>query len=224
MPVESEVELYGPVKALLERQGFVVKGEIGDCDLVAVRGDEVPVVVELKRRFSLELVLQGVDRLSLTDAVYLAVPEPGRRRSGISPYDGLVHRLCKRLGVGLMTVDPRGPVQILVEPVPYRPRKDRPRLARLLGEHHRRVGDPNRGGSTRVPLVTAYRQDALRIARLLGARGEASVKALRGESAPKDVAAILQRDYYGWFERVGRGTYRLTPKGEQALRDFAHAL
>ena len=28
--------------------GYVVKGEIEDCDVVAVRGDEPPVVVELK--------------------------------------------------------------------------------------------------------------------------------------------------------------------------------
>jgi hypothetical protein len=218
--VEAEVELYAPVKRFLEAQGFVVKGEVGRCDLVAVRGDEAPVVVELKRRFSLELVLQGVDRLAITDAVYVAVPEPGRRRSGTSPHEPAVHRLCRRLGLGLMTVDPRGPVQVIVEPVPYRPRKDRPRLTRLLGEHARRVGDPNRGGSTRVPLVTAYRQDALRVARLIAHSGEASVAALRRAGAPKDAAAILQRDVYGWFERVRRGTYRLTPKGEQGLRDF----
>ena len=43
-----EAELYGPVKAFLEDRGYEVKGEIGPCDLVAVRGDEAPVIVELK--------------------------------------------------------------------------------------------------------------------------------------------------------------------------------
>jgi hypothetical protein len=58
--------LYRPVKTSLEGLGFVVKGEIGGCDLFALRGDGPPVVVigELKLTFNLELVLQGVDRCS----------------------------------------------------------------------------------------------------------------------------------------------------------------
>ena len=34
--------------------------------------------------------------------------------------------------------------------------------------------------------------------------------------APK-AAAILSADYYGWFERVERGIYALTPKGRAGL-------
>ena len=67
MPVTSEVELYDPVKAFLEAQGYDVKGEVRSCDLVAVRPGEPPVLVELKLRFSLSLVLQGIDRLALSD-------------------------------------------------------------------------------------------------------------------------------------------------------------
>ncbi|MFK8016451.1 MAG: hypothetical protein AB8G17_13545, partial [Gammaproteobacteria bacterium] len=43
-----ETDLYAPVKTLLEQQGYTVKGEIGKCDVVAVRGEEPPVIVELK--------------------------------------------------------------------------------------------------------------------------------------------------------------------------------
>ena len=68
----SEVELYGPIKGFLEAQGYAVKGEIGPCDIVAVRGDEGPVVVELKESLNLALLLQGVDRLSVSDTVYVA--------------------------------------------------------------------------------------------------------------------------------------------------------
>ena len=67
--MESESDLYAPVKALLEGQGYVVKGEVRGCDVVGVRGNEPPVVVELKRVFGLGLVLQGVDRLALSDKV-----------------------------------------------------------------------------------------------------------------------------------------------------------
>lgn len=227
MTVAAETDLYAPVKAFLEAQGFAVKAEIHRCDLVATRGDEPPVIVELKKRFTLDLVLQGVDRLALTDLVYLAVPQPGRRVSGPSPLDTDVRKLCRRLGLGLLVVDlaraEEHRVTVLLDPVPYTPRKDKKRTTRLLGEHARRVGDPNRGGSTRVPIVTAYRQDALRCARLLR-DGALTVRALRAAGAPKDVGTILLRDAYGWFERVERGTYRLTPAGLAGLDSFAHAL
>ena len=44
-----ETSLYAPVKTLLESQGYEVKAEVRGCDVVAVRGDEAPVIVELKR-------------------------------------------------------------------------------------------------------------------------------------------------------------------------------
>ncbi len=228
LAILAETDLYAPVKAFLETQGFTVKAEIHGCDLVAVRGAEQPVIVELKKRFTLDLLLQGVDRLGLTDLVYLAVPQPGRRASGASPYDSGVKKLCRRLGLGLLIVDPARAaghqVDVLLDPIPYAPRKDRKRATRLLGEYARRVGDPNRGGSTRVPIVTAYRQDALRCARLLHEHGPMTLKALRLAGAPRDVAAILQRDVYGWFQRQAFATYQLSEKGGQELAVFAHAL
>ena len=50
-----ETDLYPPLKSFLEGQGYAVKGEIGRCDVVAVRGDEDPVIVEMKIRFSLSI-------------------------------------------------------------------------------------------------------------------------------------------------------------------------
>ena len=67
-----EADLYAPIKRFLEKQGYTVKGEIGECDVIAIRGDEPPVVVELKERLNLALVLQSVDRLGVTDSVYVA--------------------------------------------------------------------------------------------------------------------------------------------------------
>ena len=67
MPFESEEDLYAPVKAFFEGQGYEVKSEIRGCDLVAQRAAEPPVIVELKTGFTLPLVLQGIDRLALSD-------------------------------------------------------------------------------------------------------------------------------------------------------------
>jgi hypothetical protein len=205
---EPEVALYAPVKALLEAQGYDVKGEITGCDLVGVRGDDPPLIVELKRRFSLALVHQGIDRLAMTDAVYLAV--------GVWPaHPPEVRRLCRRLGLGLIVVT-GGRADVLEDPVPYRPRRDVRRSGRLLREHRRRVGDPMAGGSTRVPVMTAYRQQALRCARLLEA-GPMVLREMRAIADVPNAGPIVRDDVYGWFERVGRGTYAITPKGREAV-------
>lgn len=203
-----ETALYGPVKALLEAQGYDVKGEIVGCDVVAIRGDEPPVIVELKRAFGLELVLQGIDRLALTDSVYLAVGAWPRRTDAI-------RQLCRRIGVGLIVVEHGRAIPVL-DPVPYRPRKHRRRTTRLLAEHQRRVGDPTSGGSVRAPIMAAYRQEALRCAaRLEG--GPATLREIRaGGDAPR-AGPILQTNVYGWFERVERGVYTLSPRGQAAL-------
>jgi hypothetical protein len=208
---EPETALYAPVKAVLEAQGYEVKGEIRGCDLVGVRGDEPPVVVELKRTFGLGLVYQGLDRLAMTDSVYLAV--------GAWPtQEAQARRLCRRVGLGLIVVA-GGRAEIVLDPVPYRPRRDRKRAAALLGEHRRRMGDPTEGGSTRRPIMTAYRQEALRIAAVLGAAGPAPVRVrdVRTAADAPNAGRILRDDVYGWFERVDRGVYALTPTGRAAL-------
>jgi len=211
MPLESD--LYAPVKALLEGQGYVVKGEVRGCDVVAVRGAEPPVIVELKRAFGLGLVLQGVDRLTMSDRVYLAVGQWPKRLKN-------VRKLCRRLGLGLMVVAAER-ADIVLDPVPYRPKLNKRKAGRLLGEHQRRVGDPNRGGSTtKAPMMTAYRQQALRCAELLASNGPMKLAALRAAADAPRAASILQQDVYGWFERVERGVYAISPAGRRGLAMF----
>jgi hypothetical protein len=209
----AETSLYAAVKNFLEAQGFVVKGEVGHCDVVAVRGDEPArlVIAELKLGLSLELLLQAVDRMRVADEVWLAVPATRRGRDR----DRRAHRLCRLLGVGLLAVDAsRAGVEVLVEPAPYRPRTDQKARQRLLREHGRRRGDPTAGGQTRLPVMTAYRQRALDCAVAMR-DGPRTLKSLR-PFAP-DAAGIMQRNVYGWFERQARGVYRLTPSGQAAL-------
>jgi len=212
-----ETSLYRPVKKFLEGLGFEVKGEVGGCDIVAIRGAEPPMLVigEMKLRFSLDLVLQGVDRATACDEVWLAVRASARRGRERDPR---VRKLCRRLGFGLLAVSSRGLVEILAEPAAYRPRPDRARRKSLAEEHRRRQGDPTPGGSTRAPIMTAYRQEALACAAALAA-GPQSTRLLK-EIAPY-APRILLDNVYGWFVRVERGIYRLTEAGEAALVRFA---
>lgn len=221
-----ETDLYAPVKAFLEAQGYTVKAEVDGCDVVARRGDEPPVVVELKRALNLELVLQAIDRQQVTDTVYVAVPDDRRAaaRTVLHRSRGEVLRLMKLLGLGLLVVGLRAraaKVDVLVDPAPYRPRKSQARLRRLLGEFEALRGDFNVGGS-RGARVTAYRQDAIACAAHLSGAGVQRPAQIRAATGVARAAQIVYVNHYGWFERVGQAAYRLSEKGAAGLREYGH--
>jgi hypothetical protein len=209
-----ETSLYLPVKRFLEGLGFEAKGEVCGCDVVAIdNGTPAAVVIaELKLSFSLDLILQAVDRAPACDEVWLAVraSRQGRGREG----DPRIRKLCRLLGFGLLAVSARGEVAVLVEPGPWRPRRDPKRRSRVVEEHRKRKGDPAPGGSTRRPIMTAYRQQALACAKAL-ALAPGRPRDLKAEipDAPK----ILQRNVYGWFERIERGCYSPSDRGRADL-------
>ena len=208
----AETALYAPVKGFLEGQGYEVKAEIGPADVVAMRGNEPPVIVELKTRFSLALFHQAVERLALSETVYVAVPRQSGRNFQKSLAANL--RLCRRLGLGLLTVRlSDGLVEPHLDPGPYAPRGSQAKRTRLLREFARRVGDPNQGGQTRRRIVTAYRQDAQRCAAYLAAQGPSRGRDVASGTGVGRATQMMAADHYGWFERVEIGIYRLTPKG-----------
>ncbi|WP_339316452.1 DUF2161 family putative PD-(D/E)XK-type phosphodiesterase [Paenibacillus sp. FSL R10-2734] len=297
MAVRHETELYAPLKVFFEKQGYSIKGEVRTCDLVGIREDlEHPLIVEMKKSFNLALLLQGVERLKLSPNVYLAVERVRDKKGAVNQRWGELSGLCRRLGLGLITVvfyKTKAPlVEVLVEPdeTPPTQRSNKRRRERLLYEFRERSGDYNIGGSTRVKLVTAYREKALRVAlSLQAAEAEAAVAAekaaakaslaagkraaastaaqapalssapegraagdtaareaaaagtrsgapsaasstrsagitpaeLRKRSGVPTAAAMLQHNYYGWFHRVSRGRYSLTPAGQAALVEYA---
>ena len=213
-----EADLYAPVKAFLTRQGFDVKGEVGAADVVARRGDDI-VVVELKLGFSLALFHQGIDRLGLTDVVYLAVPLKTGKPSAKALKENI--KMARRLGLGVLTVRPRdGFVEVQAEPGPYAPRKSKKKTARLVKAFDRLEGDPNQGGATRHGLVTGYRQDALKCARFLAVHGASKGAQVKEWAEVPHATTIMRNDHYGWFRRVGLGTYELTPEGQKGIADW----
>ena len=209
-----ETTLYLPIKRFLEAAGYSVKGEIAGCDLVGLSDGDPPLVVicELKLSFNLELILQAVDRAAASDEVWIAARVSARGKGRES--DRRYRDLCRRLGFGMLGVADSGQVDILVSPVSAMPRKNPRKRSRLVDEHRRRKGDPTAGGSTRAPIMTAYRQQALACAAALrdGPLRPRDLKAL----APT-AGAILRDNVYGWFERIDRGIYGLTLAGSEAL-------
>ena len=219
-----EAELYAPIKRFLEAQGFEVKGEIAACDVVAVRGQEGPVVVELKERLTLALVLQAVDRLAVSDVVYLAFRVGKGQTASWRTRRKQVLSLLRRLGLGLLTVSDRGKVVPVLDPAPYRPRSSGRRQQRLLKEFAERVGDPELGGSASRQRLTAYRQDAVRCARELAEAGTLKVSLVRERSGVSRAGPIMRANHYGWFDRVKVGHYSLSPRGEEELLHWRNVL
>jgi hypothetical protein len=211
-----ETDLYPPIKAHLQRQGYDVKGEVGAADVVGRRGDDL-IVVELKLGFSLALFHQGIERLALTDDVYVAVPAGGRAKALKANVN-----LARRAGLGVMTVRARdGFVEVLVDPGPYAARKSEKKKTRLLRAFDRLQGDPNAGGATRHGIVTGYRQDAVRCARFLAIHGPSKGAKVKDWAEVPQATRIMADDHYGWFARVDRGIYALTDAGKRGLADFS---
>jgi hypothetical protein len=210
-----EVDLYPPLKDYLVQQGYEVKSEVQNCDVVAVRGEEAIVVVELKLSLNLTVLLQAVDRLKMTDTVYIGVP---KGISVLKKQRKRIVKLLRMLGIGLLVIDPQariGNVDVLCDPGEYKPRQIKKQTRKLLGEFQHRVGDPNMGGSSmQRGIMTAYRQKALAIADYLHKHGETKASIIADTLTEPKTRTILYDNVYGWFDRLGKGIYTLSPRGE----------
>lgn len=218
-----EVDLYKPIQKHFIKEGFEVYGEVRDCDIAMVKGDAV-VVVELKLTLNVQLLIQATKRQKLTDLVYIAIPKPSFSRRS-KRWTDLCH-LIKRLELGLIVVSFSGRgkrVEVIFDPVPI----DRARSMRqnkrkrdaLMKEMEGRSSDVNLGGSNRVKIRTAYKENCVQIACYLERLGPLSPKALRELGTGEKTSSILTKNYYRWFERVKRGTYVISEKGKKELRE-----
>lgn len=220
--MQREADLYPPLKAHFEALGLTVKGEIGAADLVAMGGPE-PVIVEMKLGFSLALYHQAVARLAISPQVWIAVLHPKGAAAARILRDNSA--LCRRLGLGLLTVRARdGHVTAHLPPEAPAPRKSALKRRRLEAEFTRRQGDPNAGGATRHGLVTGYRQDALRCAAYLAEYGASRGAAVARDTGVPMATRIMADNHYGWFTRTAKGVYDLTDGGRKGLADWDGAL
>jgi hypothetical protein len=109
------------------------------------------------------------------------------------------------------------------DPGPYAPRRSKKREALLLREFARREGDPNEGGQVRSGLITAYRQDCLRLAMHLYEAGATKGADVATATGVEQATRMMRDNHYGWFEKVETGIYGLTPKGAAAVIEAGEA-
>jgi len=217
----AETDLAAPLCTWLSAQGYTVRSEVRDCDIAALRGDQL-LVVEIKKTLSLALIVQGVLRQRIADSVYLAVPRPASKWTWWNESRGVFH-LLRRLELGLILVSPSNggpPVDVVFHPRPLVRRRRAPSRRAVVAEIAGRIADFNTAGSSRTRLVTAYREAAIHVACALRSRGAMAPVQLRGLGTGPKTQSILHSNVYGWFERMQRGVYRLSDAGRRELKDF----
>jgi hypothetical protein len=215
-----ETDLYAPIRAYLEEQGYTVRSEVLDCDVAAVKDDEL-ILIELKVSLTLGLLVQATRRQRASDSVYVALPDPATTKWTLKWKDA--KHLLRRLELGLILVDvgaKKPKVEIAFHPEPLEKRKQPKKRRAILREVAGRSGDYNEGGSTRRKILTAYRESAIQIACYLDALGPSTPRQLRTLGASPKTGTILYHNVYGWFERVDRGVYALVEAGRADLDSY----
>ncbi len=218
----KETDMYEALKMYFENQGFKVRSEVRDIDVVAIKEDLL-VGIEMKRGLTIDLLVQAALRQKTCDLVYLAVPKPKRIVRDKSMNNMLY--LLKRMELGLLFVDvEKNTIAEVCPPAFYdldkgRRAKMKEKL-RILKEVSRRSVDGNKGGSRGKKLLTAYREDSLRAVALIKVRGVISPKELKALGIKE---TLLSKNYYNWFIKVDHGKYALNGV-ESSHEEYAHLI
>lgn len=204
----KETNLYEGVKKYFESLGFLVRAEVKEIDVCAIK-DGLLIGVELKKNLTVDLLVQGALRQRVCDLVYIAVPRPKRFRKN-REFSNVLH-LLRRLELGLLFIDvDKGEAEEVLEPAYFNLDKARATLVNkrkaLLKEIKGRSLSLNQGGSSRTKLMTAYREESLKTVAILLEKGSVAPKDLK-EMGLK--STILRDNYYGWFKKIARGIYVL---------------
>ena len=218
-----ETDLYPPLKAYFEGQGYTVNAEVMGVDAAAVKGGEL-VLLELKSSFNMKLLYQAIDRQKISDMVYMVIPRP--KKMGDPSFKKIMY-IADKLELGLITValdSPYPSVDVVVEPAGHR-RTNVRRQRAMIREIDGRTMDGNQGGSVGKKILTAFRERSIRIACILHRHGPlASRELVRNFGCGEDTYRILYANHYHWFEKCpeGHGVYRLSPKGIEDLEKGDH--
>ncbi len=210
----KESDMYLPIKLFFENLGYSVKAEVKDADVSAIKDGEL-VIIEMKMIFSLKLLFQATQRQKITNNVYVAIPKPTYKVYRSKSFKEKIY-ILKRLHLGLLLVSDT--VKVELDPKPFNLKVSQARSKKKknlhLKEFSNRQGNFNTGGVTGTKIMTHYREQALLMTGLIN-NGDIRIKDLK-INAPK-AASILQKNFYGWFERVSRGIYQLTDIGNDAF-------
>lgn len=220
-----EEDMYALLAEHFTALGYKVNGEVHDCDVTAVK-DDLLIILELKKALSMELLIQAVKRQKIGDLTYMAVPRP--KKFALNRKFNETLYLLKRLSLGLIFVDVHNDsLEIILHPQEFdmgkSKRLNQVKKDRLLQEISQRQTSLNKGGSRGKKLMTAYREDSLKVLYLAGQAEFLQPKTAVRAGISK-APSILRDNYYHWFMKLDRGKYTLTETGRQALEEHGELI
>ena len=212
----KETELFIPVKKLLIDQGYDVKAEVKDIDIIGEKQSSY-IAVELKTSFSMKLIYQAIDRQKTMDIVYIAIPKEALPKTR-SQFRHMT-TLLKRLELGLIVVDNHR-AEVMIEVKAFDMTMSRSRYKKrkktIINEFKLRKNHHNIAG-TNGKKLTSYKEMVYQIGTYLMTHGDSQVKDIKAYTKIEKTASILQKNYHQYFQRVRRGIYQLTDKGIQGM-------
>jgi hypothetical protein len=119
--------------------------------------------------------------------------------------------ILKRLGIGLIYVDDQA--TLIKEAEVVTPRKKQKDKQRLI-DAFQALNHENIGGSHQTPRMTLYKKQAMHIAKVIG-NSSKKVSDIKKETSIEKTYSILYKNYYQWFQPLGKGIYELTEKGKK---------
>ena len=209
--IKNETDLYLPVQRFFSELGFKVDAEVRDCDIVASK-DDIVVICELKRGFTIELVYQLVNRKKMTPYVYAVIPRPKNMRSAAfkKKLD-----ILRALECGLLVVlNSTKRVDVVLEPKGEDTKKKQEYRKGIVKEVSVRKMSLNLGGQSRRKIVTAHKESL--IAALCYIEKYGTIKT---RECKDNIKAVLQRNHYDFFVRVDKGVYTPNERGRNFLNE-----
>ncbi len=228
--MHSEMDMSAPVKAWLEGSGCSVKSEVRSVDMVGMTDQGIVIAIELKKTLNLEVVNQAVERQKYVDFVYIGIIHNSKTLRNARMKMSL--QTLKRLGIGLVTVNFKATepvVSKVLDPVAFDLLRSKSlhqkKRVKLIEEFKQRSLDLNKAGSKGTRLMTAYREKNLKAVLFLNDFEEMSPKELvEAGCEKKSIYSILNKNHYGWFDRVEKGRYRLSDQGRHAYKEYEHVI
>lgn len=217
----KEMDLFLPIKAYFEEMGFVVDGEVKDCDMLCVHEEQM-IAVELKNELNFKLFMQGAKRQKMFDLVYIAVWMP--KVYGTKAFRDKMY-LLNRLGLGLILVSKRSKkVTVHTEPLihevkEYQQRNKKNRQM-MVNEMKKRRLKINTGGVTGTEILTVYRENSLIVLDTLIREGAMRSKDIKLMTGLANSYAIVYQNHYNWFVREGKGIYNVNDIGRKAFNSY----
>lgn len=208
----KEYELFEPIQKLFTQNGYKVNAEVRDCDVTAVR-DEQLVIIEMKKNLSVTLLSQALERQKTGSEVYIAIPKP--KKYSPKKFRDTMYVL-KKLELGLIFVNLRGEhsfAEIVLTPQEFKPVCKRySERKKIITEINGRSIDTNTGGVSGRKIATAFTEKCIHIACILEKYGPLSPAGVRRFGTDEQTGPILYRNTYGWFERPEKGIYDINDK------------